>query len=72
MGIPLSAIFSAATINNARQIGLQKDYGTIEKGKIANLLLLEANPLASIEAWSKIDTVILRGDPIERESLAAR
>jgi imidazolonepropionase-like amidohydrolase len=71
-GIPLSAIFSAATLNNARQMGLQKDYGTIEKGKIANLLLLEANPLASIEAWSKIDTVILRGDPIERESLAAR
>jgi imidazolonepropionase-like amidohydrolase len=71
-GIPLSAIFSAATINNARQIGLQKDYGTIEKGKVANLLLLEANPLASVEAWSKIDTVILHGDPIERESLAAR
>ena len=70
-GIPLSAIFAAGTINNARQLGLDKDYGTIEKGKIANLLLLEANPLASVEAWTKIDTVILRGDPIERETLAA-
>ena len=29
--------FAAATINNARQLGLAKDYGTIEKGKIANL-----------------------------------
>jgi imidazolonepropionase-like amidohydrolase len=70
-GIPLSAIFQAGTINNARQIGLDKDYGTIEKGKIANLLLLDANPLASVEAWSKIDKVILRGEPIERETLAA-
>lgn len=70
-GIPLSAILAAATINNARQIGLDKDYGTVEKGKVANLLLLEANPLADVAAWSKIDTVILRGEPIERESLAA-
>jgi imidazolonepropionase-like amidohydrolase len=70
-GIPLSAIFAAGTINNARQIGLDKDYGTIEKGKVANLLLLEANPLSSVEAWSKIDTVILRGEPIARETLAA-
>jgi imidazolonepropionase-like amidohydrolase len=71
VGIPLSAIFAAATINNARQLGLEKDYGTIEKGKIANLLLLEANPLASVSAWAKIDTVILRGEPIDRKSLAA-
>jgi imidazolonepropionase-like amidohydrolase len=70
-GIPLSAIFAAGTINNARQLGLEKDYGTIEEGKIANLLLLEANPLASLEAWTKIDKVILRGEPIDRESLAA-
>ena len=70
-GIPLSAIFAAGTINNARQLRLDKDYGTIEKGKVANLLLLDANPLADIEAWTKIDQVILRGKPIERETLAA-
>jgi imidazolonepropionase-like amidohydrolase len=70
-GIPLSAIFAAGTLNNARQIGLEKDYGTIEKGKIANLLLLEANPLARLDAWTRIDTVILRGEPIDRDTLAA-
>ncbi|HEU4779740.1 MAG TPA: amidohydrolase family protein [Steroidobacteraceae bacterium] len=70
-GIPLSAIFAAATLNNARQLGFEKDYGTIEKGKIANLLLLEANPLASVSAWAKIDKVILRGETIDRETLAA-
>jgi imidazolonepropionase-like amidohydrolase len=70
-GIPLYAIFAAGTINNARQLGLAKDYGTIEPGKIANLLLLDGNPLASVENWSKIDKVILRGEPIDRETLAA-
>jgi imidazolonepropionase-like amidohydrolase len=70
-GIPLSAIFAAGTINNARQMGLAKDYGSIEPGKIANLLLLDANPLSSVEAWAKIDKVILRGEPIDRETLAA-
>ena len=70
-GVPLSAIFAAGTINNARHFGLDKDYGTIEPGKIANLLLLDANPLASVEAWARIDKVILRGEPIDRETLAA-
>jgi imidazolonepropionase-like amidohydrolase len=70
-GIPLSDVFRAATINNARRLGIDRDYGTLEKGKVANLLLLEANPLADVEAWSKIDTVILHGDPIDRETLAA-
>jgi imidazolonepropionase-like amidohydrolase len=71
IGIPLQAIFAAGTINNARSLRLDQDYGTIERGKVANLLLLDANPLASIDAWTKIDTVILRGEPIERETLAA-
>jgi imidazolonepropionase-like amidohydrolase len=70
-GIPLPAIFKAATLNNARQFGLAKDYGTIEPGKIANLLLLTANPLETMRAWTQIDKVILHGTVIERASLAA-
>lgn len=70
-GIPLSAIFRAATLNNARQFGLDKDYGTVEAGKIANLLLLTANPLETMRAWTSIDRIILHGTVIKRESLAA-
>lgn len=70
-GIPLPAIFRAATINNARQFGMDKDYGTVEAGKIANLLLLTENPLETVRAWTSIDRIILRGDVIKRESLAA-
>jgi imidazolonepropionase-like amidohydrolase len=71
-GIPLDAIFCAATINNARQFGLERDYGTVQVGKIANLLLLDANPLETLRAWDAIDKVILRGEVIERAVLVAR
>jgi imidazolonepropionase-like amidohydrolase len=70
-GIPLDAILRAATINNAKQFGLDRDYGTVQAGKIANLLLLTSNPLETVRAWSMIDRVVLRGVVIERETLAA-
>lgn len=70
-GIPLPAIFQAATLNNAKQFGLAKEYGTVETGKVANLLLLTANPLETMRAWTSIDRIILHGAVIKRESLAA-
>lgn len=71
-GLGLQRVFNAATINNARAFGLHKQYGTIEPGKVANLLLLNANPLENIEAYNTIDKVIIKGQPIARESLAAK
>ena len=70
-GVPLPTIFRAATLNNARQFGLDKDYGTVEPGKQANLLLLTGNPLESMRAWTQIEKVILHGEVIERETMAA-
>lgn len=69
-GISASQIFSAATINGPRQFGLDHQYGTIEPGKIANLLILQQNPRQNVAHWQTIDTVILHGKPIRRESLA--
>jgi len=68
-GIPPRAIFDAATVNNARQFKLERDYGEIAEGKVGNLLLLTANPLESAEAWGRIDKVILRGKVLERKDL---
>jgi imidazolonepropionase-like amidohydrolase len=68
-GIPAPAIFDAATVNNARQFKLERDYGTVEAGKVGNLLLLTGNPLESAGAWGLIDKVILRGKVLERSSL---
>lgn len=68
-GLFLHELLKAATSRNAEVFGLQ-DLGTIEPGKTANLLLLRADPLASVEAWNAIESVILHGEVIARESLA--
>ena len=54
-------IIRSATINSARGFGKIKDYGSIEKGKLANLILLEKDPTQDLLALSKIDKVSQRG-----------
>jgi imidazolonepropionase-like amidohydrolase len=49
-----------ATLNPARYLG-RKDEGVIRKGAVANLLLLEADPLADITNTTKIGGVMLKG-----------
>jgi imidazolonepropionase-like amidohydrolase len=70
-GLSLRQIFLAATIENARMFRLDSQVGTIEPGKIANLLLLSKSPLQTIEAYDSITTTFVHGMPISRESLAA-
>ena len=70
-GMSLAQILKAATINNAREFKLDSQVGTIEPGKIANLLLLKKSPLESVDAYDSITTVFVHGKPILRESLAA-
>ena len=70
-GVPLSRIFRAATLDNAKRFNLDKDVGSIEPGKAANLLLMEKNPLQSLDAYDSIVTVWIRGKPVAREALAA-
>lgn len=71
-GLTLDEVLAAATINNAMQFNMHDNYGTVEVGKIANLLLLNENPLDKIEAWNSIHTVVLKGRAIARNELAAR
>jgi imidazolonepropionase-like amidohydrolase len=71
-GIPLDRLFEAATIGTARAFHLEARYGSVTVGKVANLLLLRANPLETVEAYDAIDLVISRGRVVDRASLAAR
>jgi imidazolonepropionase-like amidohydrolase len=71
-GLSLRQIFRAATINNAREFKLDSQIGTIEPGKIANLVLLKKSPLESVDAYDSIVTVLVHGRPISRDSLAAK
>lgn len=70
-GMSLAQIFKAATINNARTFKLDAELGTIEAGKVANLVLMKTSPLADIRAYDEVQTVWLRGRPVVRDSLAA-
>ena len=69
-GLSLEQIFRAATINNAREFNLDSQVGSIEPGKIANLVLLEKSPLESVDAYDRIVTVWVHGKQISRDGLA--
>lgn len=71
-GMSLAQILRAATIDNAREFKLEGQIGTIEPGKVANLVLLHASPLASVGAYDGIITVWVHGRAVTRDSLAAQ
>ena len=64
---PVEAI-RTATLNPARFLGTEADFGTVAKGKIADLVLLEANPLESISNTRKINSVVMNGQVMDRAS----
>ncbi|MGH9845849.1 MAG: amidohydrolase family protein [Blastocatellia bacterium] len=67
---PMEAL-QAATLNPAKYLGLLDSLGTVEKGKIANLVLLDANPLAEIGNTQKINAVIVGGKLITKSEIEA-
>ncbi len=69
-GIGLKTILRAATIDNARAFHLENLYGSIEEGKIANLVILEDDPLETIEASNAIATIVIQGKVKSRKELS--
>jgi imidazolonepropionase-like amidohydrolase len=65
---PLEAIMTA-TRNAARLLRAENDTGTIEEGKLADLLILDANPLEDIRNTRKIWKVIQGGKIVDRKAL---
>jgi imidazolonepropionase-like amidohydrolase/Tol biopolymer transport system component len=65
---PLQAI-RAATGDSARILGAQKDLGTIEEGKWADLVILDADPLVDIRNTRKIWQVIQSGHVVDRQAI---
>jgi imidazolonepropionase-like amidohydrolase len=65
---PLEAL-QTATINPARFFEIEDQIGTVEKGKLADLVLLSANPLEDIANTQKIASVIVNGRYFYRAEL---
>jgi imidazolonepropionase-like amidohydrolase len=65
---PLQAL-QAATRNAAAAAGMLGEVGTIEEGKIADLVLLDGDPLADLGNTTRIVAVITRGRLLDRATL---
>lgn len=68
-GLTPAQILQTATINGARFMHEDKDYGSISVGKKADLVLLNQNPLVDIKASRSIDTLVYQGRVYDRATL---
>ena len=68
-GLSPQDVIRIATLNAARVLRIEKDYGSIEKGKIADLLILDANPMENIQNTRKISAVYKAGREISKGPL---
>ncbi len=66
---PMEAIESA-TLEPARMMGLDKDLGTIAPGKLADLVLLDADPLRDVRNTRQVAAVVAGGKVFNREAVA--
>jgi imidazolonepropionase-like amidohydrolase len=68
-GIPPADVLRAATINGARALGVDKQLGTIEAGKLADLFVVQGNPLEDITAARNVELVIKDGQVYSPQKL---
>jgi imidazolonepropionase-like amidohydrolase len=68
-GIPGPVALQAATLNAAKLLRAEGRMGTVEKGKEANLLVVDGNPLQDVRVLSSISYVFLKGERVARTTL---
>jgi imidazolonepropionase-like amidohydrolase len=71
-GLPASDVIVMATRNGARAMGRSKDFGTLEAGKLADLLVLAEDPQRDVRAFRSLTHVMRGGRLYERAALAQR
>ena len=68
---PMDAIV-AATRNGALALRKGDEIGTVESGRLADLILVSANPLEDVRNLRKIDRLMLNGEWVERTALKVK
>jgi len=68
-GLSNADVLRAATISPAQYFELDHRYGTVDARKVADLVLLAANPLQDIRNTQRIDAVIFNGNVYDRAAL---
>jgi imidazolonepropionase-like amidohydrolase len=64
-GVPAPSTIQAATMNAAKMVGRDKELGTVEAGKLADLVVLDADPIADMANLRRIHRVIKGGKVFE-------
>jgi imidazolonepropionase-like amidohydrolase len=59
----------AATLWSAEEVGVGKDLGTIEPGKLADIIILDGDPLQQIKDLLNVKAVIKNGEYLDMETL---
>ncbi|MFW6201325.1 MAG: amidohydrolase family protein [Gemmatimonadota bacterium] len=68
-GLSPHAALRTATLNPARFLGREGELGTVAQGKLADLVLLDANPLEDVRNTRRIRAVMVDGELLDREAL---
>lgn len=68
-GLSTQETLNSATLLSAKWLGIEKKVGTIEVGKLADLVLLDENPLTNIKNTRKIAGVFVNGNWLDKASL---
>lgn len=68
-GLSPAEVLRTATLSPAESFGLEGQYGTVEAGKVADLVLLDANPLQDIRNTQRIAAVVFNGNVYDRAAL---
>jgi len=70
-GFTTTEALKSATCDAAEFMGKQNDFGSVTPGKMADLVLLNANPLTDIRNTTSISAVFLMGEEFDRSALDA-
>jgi imidazolonepropionase-like amidohydrolase len=66
LGMPAIKVISALTRVGANILGKQRDLGTVEPGKLADIIVVNGNPLYDITALAHVETVVKGGKVVKR------